>query len=146
VQRVIGIGPLDLVEYADWSPDGSRLAIVANNQLVVRDVARGVTSRVTGTLPFGSPIAWTPDGSRVAYLAFDGVHVIDVSAGRDTHLTGTSESEGLPPRQTSGFGRPTWSPDGLEVLYAAQGQAYVARVDGSGAHRLTPVIQSFTVA
>jgi len=145
-QRVIETDPADTTEYADWSPDGSRLAVISNNQLFIRDLASGTSTQISGNPSIGSPISWAPDGRRVAYEAFDGVHVLDVSSGSDTLLPGTKESMGAQALQVLLFGRPSWSSDGLKVLYVAQRHAFVARVDGSGAHRLMPNVDTDSVA
>jgi hypothetical protein len=139
-QLTIKTGP---VEYAAWSPDGSRLALVETAHLFVFDTASGVTTPVNNNLVVDAPVAWSPDGTRVAYGALDGLHLVVVASGQDALIPGTAVATGatsFPP------GRPSWTPDGREVRYTTvQGPPYASRVDGSGTDRLLPDIESFGV-
>lgn len=59
-----------------WSPDGSRLAYISNDdekagaQLYVRWMKTGATARITGLPESPHGIAWSPDGARLAWSAF----------------------------------------------------------------------------
>ncbi len=59
-----------------WSPDGSRLAYISNDdekagaQLYVRWMKTGATARITGLANSPHGIAWSPDGTRIAWSAF----------------------------------------------------------------------------
>jgi sugar lactone lactonase YvrE len=136
-QRTIKTGP---IEYADWSPDGSRLALVDTSRLFVLDTASGVRAPVTNDLVVDAPIAWSPDGTRIAYGALDGLHVVVVASGQDTLVPGTAVATGA---ASFPQGRPSWTPDGREVRFTTvQGPPAVFGVDGSG-YRLLPTIGSF---
>jgi len=67
-----------------WSPDGSRLAWISNDdekagaQLYVRWMKSGATARITGLAESPHGIAWSPDGTRIAWSAFvpdEGAHL-----------------------------------------------------------------------
>jgi hypothetical protein len=132
-QSVIANGP---AEYADWSPDGRRLATVNGGHLFVLDTTTGATATVTSSVFIRSPIAWSPDGTRVAYVDLDGVHVVDVASGADSHLPAAPGSLG---GTAILQGRPSWTPDGQAVRYTSAGETYMTHADGSGAEVLGPL-------
>jgi Tol biopolymer transport system component len=60
--------PLTLnLDWFDWSPDGTRIAYVADKQLWVVDVASGARHRVVGTGPIHFPTWLPPDGSEIVF-------------------------------------------------------------------------------
>lgn len=65
-----------VIEHGGWSPDGTRFAYSANaetpeNQEVwVRDVATGETTKVFGGDRFAVPGEWSPDGTQLLCLDF----------------------------------------------------------------------------
>ena len=62
------------------SPDGSRLAYSANNQIFVRPLAEGETRAVAGADPGLAP-AFSPDGQSVVYWADGALKRISISGG-----------------------------------------------------------------
>jgi hypothetical protein len=78
--RRLGVGSVP-----SWSPNGSRIAIVRGEWIVVAELRSGTTRRlVRGRAP-----AWSPDGRLLAYL--DGqsrVRVIRISGGRARAIGG----------------------------------------------------------
>ncbi|MFA0961410.1 S9 family peptidase [Roseivirga sp. BDSF3-8] len=75
--------------YATFSPDGSMVAYVRDNNLYVKDLASGKTTAITTTgernkiihgaadwvyeeeFSMSKAFAWSPDGSKIAYWTFD---------------------------------------------------------------------------
>ena len=50
-----------------WSPDGARLAYVADDQIHLRWMDTGETATLTQLLESPSGLRWSPDGSRIAF-------------------------------------------------------------------------------
>jgi len=131
-----------------WSPDGRYIAYHSIRRGGLWLVpALGGTPRQIAT--FGSAPAWSPDGRRIAFsslglASLDGLtqysatlFILDVAAaGADPRpLT----APGQPP---SGHGPPTFSPDGREVFFAADG---VWAVPASGASEPRQVVRGSAV-
>ena len=74
--------------------------------------------------------AWSPDGSRIAFIrrdeSFSDLYVFNVETGQATQVTDNGSS--LQPRtldyvhQIIWAAKPTWSPDGQEIVYLSQEQ------------------------
>ncbi|MGQ0548406.1 MAG: S9 family peptidase [Armatimonadota bacterium] len=124
-----------------WSPDGGRLAFVANrsedaDSTNITDVwvlraATGDLRRVTAGLGPASSPAWSPDGTMIAYLGHDNACM----GASNTMLWVVPADGGAPPRVLTrhydrslmhhlvtdmrahpAAGQPTWSPDGRFVF------------------------------
>ena len=116
-------------EWPAWSPDGARLAYVAEingyRQLFVRTLATGEERRVTRGPRDDIQPAWSPDGRRLAFVRaaadsgklepadlngwyFEGGDVwsVDVGSGAERRFVANA------------FG-PSWSPDGRRLAFDA---------------------------
>ena len=116
-------------EWPAWSPDGARLAYVAEvdgyRQLFVRTLATGEARRVTRGPRDDIQPAWTPDGRRLAFVraAADSgkLEPADLNdwytEGGDvwTLDVGSGAARRLVP---NAFG-PSWSPDGRRLAFDA---------------------------
>jgi hypothetical protein len=104
---------LEGVRQADWSPDGSQLAIV--REVGDRDRLEYPIGRVLGDGGYLTDVRVSPRGDRLAYFEHPrkwddrgSVNVVDL-AGKKTVLSdGYWSARGL-----------SWSPDGKEVLFSA---------------------------
>jgi dipeptidyl aminopeptidase/acylaminoacyl peptidase len=63
---------------AAWSPDGTRLALIRDGQLITVD-PRGRGRRVLASSLSAAPLAWSRDGRRIFYAV--GRRLLDVSVG-----------------------------------------------------------------
>lgn len=72
--RRVTRGSLSIASSFTWSPDGSRIAHVADNSVCVTDVASGATTRLTtratdANSPRPEACVFSPDGRSIAYIA-----------------------------------------------------------------------------
>lgn len=142
-----------------WSPDGTRIAVVANTSSGIprgtlyvmnadgsdrQPLAEGVL--IAHTL--GSPnLAWSPDGTRIAYATFSGAHdkvqIWNALPDGSTPVLVFSPTSD-PPEDTEAGG-PIWSPDGTQIAFrydthSLQRSYLIANADGSGdAHEISEI-------
>ena len=105
-------GHRGIVNQVDWSPDGRRLASVANDRSVrVWDAATGRQVTEMGHDDYATAVAWSPDGELLA------------SAGNDRTIRIWSAAGGellsLLRGHSNGIGRLAWSPDGGRLASAS---------------------------
>lgn len=140
---------------AVWSPDGTKIAFVSNQQkdpdrsentdIFVVDARPGATARklTTNPGPDRGRLAWSPDSKLIAYL--QGIDQ-KYSAYQIEHLA-VVPADGGPPRLLTGsFDRgvasPAFTPDGQSILFvtADDQSEYPAKVSvqGGSVERLVP--------
>lgn len=93
------------------SPDGTKLAYLAEGQLVIRDLTTGEETALPGFS--GYSVHWSPDGSQVAFISgndFNGILLVNIDGGGQKALSNLG-NESL-----AGF-----SPDGTLLYYAIHG-------------------------
>jgi Tol biopolymer transport system component len=119
-------GPQD-ARHPDWSKDGARIALQADDPSGRTDIW---IARSDGTQPrivfdcvdscggSGDP-AWSPDSKRLAYYAFTAaggravdneIRIMDVASRKVTAVVGTTGTRTL--------GAPRWAPDGHRLVVA----------------------------
>jgi serine/threonine protein kinase len=110
---------LDGVTAADWSPDGSSLAVerIVNGKARLEYPAGKVIYTSTGKLPYFA-IRVSPDNKRIAYSTFAGngsqvgIGVIDLPDGKP-HLLGVVSGQTV----IIDAAALSWSPDGSEIWF-----------------------------
>lgn len=103
---------------AEWSPDGSKLALVAESLAVMNSDATGIQRFGVGA----SSVTWSPDGTMLA-------HVSTGLGGQAVNEIYTIRADGTEAERitTDGVakGSLAWSPDGTKLLYTASQTVYV---------------------
>ena len=124
----------DSVHDPKWSPDGSRVAFVGGDILVV-NLADGSIANLTNHLGGSSP-AWSPDGATIAFTSNrDGLTELYVMNADGSSVRRLTDHIGF-------NGRPAWSPDSSRIALGCEleiGNQDICTInaDGSGLVRLT---------
>jgi Tol biopolymer transport system component len=125
VMNVDGSSPVGLAPgtRAEWSPDGSKLALVSDSLGILNSDGTGMHSFGVGA----SYVTWSPDGTKLAYVstglggqASNDIYTIDANGTGAQRLT----TDGTPKNSLD------WSPDGTMILYSAPQGVFILHPDG----------------
>ena len=120
-----------------WSPDGSRLAVLISGRLEV--VEADGSGRRTVASDVMSRVSWSPDGRRLAFVRRHGEHaqlVTIATGGTDEHvLQSITDMRGLETTDPESWlpnphSHVAWSPDGAHIVYGCGDQLCVVNLDG----------------
>jgi len=137
------------VYWASWSPDGSRIAYIADgvgvDSLFARSLPDGTTTLIASTARLDTLIssyhspAWSPDGRRIAYVqGFEAPMSTFVNAGGSVIWIANGDGGAPVPVTTTEFGElsPTWL-DAAHLLFVSDRDGpwdvYVVEVGPRGA-------------
>ena len=136
---VRGIAPGMPARRMAWSPDGRRLALVANQISGALYTVGADGSGLTGLGETGGLPGWSPDGSRLAFVRREGDAEAVVTVAPD----GSNVTKVLGHRDlfTLSFRDVSWSPDGTRILVSGRlagdgAVIVVVNADGSDPRRL----------
>ena len=124
-----------------WSPDGQRLAFIANEgeccplERVLYTV-RSDDSELTRIGESTAPPTWSPDGGELAFAAVDGEEAVIYAVRADGTELRTIWRSG-PNDPSTPVSQVSWSPDGSEILFTSD-HLYVIGLDGSDLRSLGP--------
>lgn len=125
--------------HREWSSDGRRIALTAENDgnvdVYVVDVASGRLTRLTTSSAEDRDPAWSPDGALIAFSSErDGnreIYVMRADGSGTRRLTTNASKDASP----------VWSPDGSRIAFVSEregsSELYLIRPDGSSLERLT---------
>ena len=117
-----------------WSPDGTRLAVLVAGRLDL--VAADESGRYTVTGGVISRVSWSPDGQRLAFVRRHGQSAQLVTVATDGSDERVLQSLGdlqelvTIVHETRQLSQVEWSPDGEHILYACGQQFCVVDLDG----------------
>ncbi|MBX3080370.1 MAG: PD40 domain-containing protein [Anaerolineae bacterium] len=116
-----------------WSPDGSRIAFVTNQESRYFVSVMDADGKHRVTLTEGIAPAWSPDGNYIAYMKQSGIFLLNIADSVETQLATSA-------------GYPTWSPDGSQIAFVSDPDGspdvYTMREDGTDMIRVTNTLES----
>lgn len=117
--------PFDELHLLSWSPDGQRLAFVADGALQLVTPDGSDPRRITSEDSAPGHVVWAPDGQRIAFLGVERAYVATAS--------GDDQPRAVTPPPQADLTEIAWSPDGRQLAVAAAGGV---GEQGSGLYRV----------
>jgi Tol biopolymer transport system component len=114
-----------------WSPDGSMLAFIFDNLLVVKEVETGRLRQLTGTGFYDEP-TWSPDSIMIAYSSSSYTERANIWVKNADASTVAKRITS----HTAADYHPRWSPDGTRIAFhSRRGKSidiWIRNADGTG--------------
>lgn len=112
-------------DQAEWSPDGTKIALRRGEAILTRDLASGSEKTLTPPdWPHCSGPAWSPDGKTIAFAA-------RWDAGNALYLVSAAGGQPTKVYDKQGACEPHWSPDGTRLVYETETHICTVNPDGA---------------
>ncbi len=125
---------------AQWSPDGTRLAVMTQQGEIATMAADGSGRQIVVTgdenFYYEQP-SWSPDGEQLVLVGAGTCgsepcpHDLWVASSDGTNL------QNITPQFGNSAQEPDWSPDGSKIAFMANGDIHTIRPDGTDVQQLT---------
>lgn len=138
--------PSMLLDYPDWSPDGTLIAASyteacvedtpCNFDLYILDPAAFLATQLSDTTVSEWVPQWSPDGQKIAFSS-------DLDGDSEIYVINRDGSNLVQLTDNSGYdGRPRWSPDGALISFETDREGgdwdiFIMNADGSHARPVT---------
>jgi len=132
-----------------WSPNGTHIAFVRSEQLIVLDINTMQETQVTKINVWDYTLEWSPDGKKILFISADngiGIYTVNLDGTELIQITNNI----IPDINIA----PSWSPDSKKISFSAypntsdldrKGKVYIVNADGSDLHSVVDLDNVYPV-